>query len=284
MMYPTSQNVIELQQVDYRYPDGSRGLDSISIAFEKGKKSTVLGLNGAGKTTLFLHCNGILKPRSGRVLFYDIPFDYGRKSLCNLRSRVGLVFQNPDAQLFSASVREDVSFGPMNMGLRIDEVRKRVEESLSSVGMLQFAEKPAHSLSYGQKKRVCIAGVLAMKPEILILDEPMAGLDVAMQQELVGLLDDLHAAGITVVIATHDIDFAYQWADKVNLLSEGRCVASWNANQLPGLLGELAVSGVGVPKVAELYKQLLGTGMISQNLPFPRSHQELMGLIGQKNC
>ena len=282
MMSPTSQNVIELQQVDYRYPDGSRGLDGISIAFEKGKKSTVLGLNGAGKTTLFLHCNGILKPRSGRVLFYDAPFDYSRKSLCSLRSRVGLVFQNPDAQLFSASVREDVSFGPMNMGLPVNEVRKRVEESLCSVGMLQFAEKPAHSLSYGQKKRVCIAGVLAMKPEILILDEPMAGLDVAMQQELVGLLDDLHAAGITVVIATHDIDFAYQWADKVNLLSEGRCIASWDVNQLPDLLEELSSSGVGVPKVAEIYKQLLNTGAIHTANPVPRSHQELLALIGAR--
>ena len=279
MMSPITQNVIELQQVDYRYPDGSRGLDGISSAFEKGKKSTVLGLNGAGKTTLFLHCNGILKPRSGRLLFYDTPFDYTRKSLCSLRSRVGLVFQNPDAQLFSASVREDVSFGPMNMGLPIAEVRSRVEESLKSVGMLQFAEKPAHSLSYGQKKRVCIAGVLAMKPEILILDEPMAGLDVAMQQELVGLLDELHATGITVVIATHDIDFAYQWADKVNLLAEGRCIASWDACQLPELLKELSDSGVGVPKVAELYRQLLDTGIINQNLPIPRSHNDLLGLI-----
>jgi cobalt/nickel transport system ATP-binding protein len=134
-------------------------------------------------------------------------------------------------------------------------------------------------LSYGQKKRVCIAGVLAMKPEILILDEPMAGLDVAMQQELVGLLDELHATGITVVIATHDIDFAYQWADKVNLLAEGRCMSSWDVCQLPDLLKELNDSGVGVPKVAELYKHMLDSGMINQNLPIPRSHSDLLELI-----
>jgi cobalt/nickel transport system ATP-binding protein len=281
MNHNTSINVIELQQVHYRYPDGSRGLDGISIAFEKGRKSTVLGLNGAGKTTLFLHCNGILKPSAGRILFCDTPFDYSRKSLCSLRSRVGLVFQNPDAQLFSASVREDVSFGPMNMGLPIAEVRRRVEESLQSVGMLPFAEKPAHSLSYGQKKRVCIAGVLAMKPEILILDEPMAGLDVAMQQELAGLLDDLHSAGITVVIATHDIDFAYQWADRVCLLADGRCISSWDACQLPDFMNQLQESGVGVPKVAELYSQLLNSGTITPALSAPRSHNQLLELIRQ---
>jgi cobalt/nickel transport system ATP-binding protein len=279
MMFSDASNIIELQDVVFNYPDGSRGLDRISIAFPKGKKSAVLGLNGAGKTTLFLHCNGILKPRSGRVLFGGTPFDYSRKSLCALRSRVGLVFQNPDAQLFSASVREDVSFGPMNMALPIAEVRRRVEESLDAVGMLPLAEKPAHSLSYGQKKRVCIAGVLAMKPEVLILDEPMAGLDVSMQQELLGVLEGLHDSGITVVIATHDIDFAYQWADRINLLAEGRCTASWDAFQLPSLLNELAGSGVGVPKVAELFRQLVDAGALGTDSQVPRSHQELLELI-----
>lgn len=279
MMFSDASNIIELQDVVFNYPDGSRGLDRMSIVFQRGKRSAVLGLNGAGKTTLFLHCNGILKPRSGRVLFGGTPFDYARKSLCELRSRVGLVFQNPDAQLFSASVREDVSFGPMNMGLPIAEVRRRVEESLDAVGMLSLAEKPAHSLSYGQKKRVCIAGVLAMKPEVLILDEPMAGLDVSMQQELLGVLEGLHESGITVVIATHDIDFAYQWADRINLLAEGRCTASWDAFQLPSLLNELAGSGVGVPKVAELFRQLVDAGALGSAAPVPRSHQELLELI-----
>lgn len=281
MINSGTSNIIELQGVDYRYPDGSRGLDRISISFEKGRKNSVLGLNGAGKTTLFLHCNGILKPNSGRIFFCGMPFDYSRKSLCALRSRVGLVFQNPDAQLFSASVLEDVSFGPMNMGLPVAEVRRRVEEALHSVGMLQLAEKPAHSLSYGQKKRVCIAGVLAMKPEMLILDEPMAGLDVAMQQELLGLLDGLHESGITIVVATHDIDFAYQWSDRINLLADGRCAGCWSPEQLPAMLEELAGYGVGIPKVAEIYRQLADSRAIDSAEPVPRSHQQLLDLIGR---
>lgn len=273
------ENILELRDVVYRYPDGSRGLDRISISFERGRRNAVLGLNGAGKTTLFLHCNGILKPGSGTVYFNGQPFDYGRKNLCQLRSRVGLVFQNPDAQLFSASVREDVSFGPMNMGLPIADVRERVEDSLGLVGMLPFSEKPVHSLSYGQKKRVCIAGVLAMKPELLILDEPMAGLDVAMQHELTTVLDGLHDAGITVVIATHDIDFAYQWADRVNLLVAGQCKASWEAQQLPDVIEELAEYGVGVPRVAELYSCLREAGAFNDRHVLPRSHAELLGLL-----
>ena len=139
-----------------------------------------------------------------------------------LRSQVGLVFQNPDSQLFSASVREDVSFGPMNMGLGEAEVRIRVEEALLAVGMAESADRPVHNLSYGQKKRVCIAGVLAMQPEILVLDEPMAGLDAAMQEELMTVLDQLHRAGMTIIVATHDLDFAYGWADESIVLQAGR--------------------------------------------------------------
>ncbi len=272
-------NIIELQDAVFSYPDGSRGLDGLSIAFPKGVKTAVLGLNGAGKTTMFLHCNGILRPQQGTVLFCGAPFDYGRRSLSALRSRVGLVFQNPDAQLFSASVLEDVSFGPMNMGLPLDEVRRRVEESLRVVGMREMSDKPAHALSYGQKKRVCIAGVLAMRPELLILDEPMAGLDVAMQQELLAVLDGLHASGISVVIATHDIDFAYQWADRICLLEKGRCKAAWETQLLPQCLEELSFSGVGVPRVAEIYRTLVSSTSLPEYHPVPRSHQELLELI-----
>jgi len=175
---------------------------------ERGSRSAILGVNGAGKTTMFLHLNGILRPQSGQVIYEGAPLDYDRQKLHKLRSRVGLVFQNPDSQLFSASVREDVSFGPMNLGLDKHVVRERVAHALHAVGLTDYADKPVHNLSFGQKKRVCIAGVLAMQPEVIILDEPMAGLDMAMQTELVRILDRLHAEGMTIMIATHDIDFA----------------------------------------------------------------------------
>ena len=141
------------------------------------------------------------------------PIDYGRSGLRQLRSKVGMVFQNPDRQLFSASVQEDVSFGPFNLGLDESIVRQRVASALLAVGMEAFANKAVHNLSYGEKKRVCIAGVLAMEPELLVLDEPMAGLDQRMQDEFLIVLDGLHNRGITLLLATHDIDFAYRWAD-----------------------------------------------------------------------
>ncbi|NVN92652.1 MAG: ABC transporter ATP-binding protein [Desulfuromonadales bacterium] len=274
----TSQSrvILEMRDISFRYPNGGRGLEQCSISFERGMRTALLGLNGAGKTTLFLQCNGVLRPQSGEVLLDGVPLNYSRLGLRTLRSRIGLVFQNPDSQLFSASVREDVSFGPLNLGLPITVVRDRVEQSLAAVGMSDFADRPVHALSYGQKKRVCIAGVLAMAPEVLILDEPMAGLDAAMQTELAAVLDELHDKGMTIIIATHDIDFAYQWADRINVLEAGRCAATWDAIELPQVIDNLKRFGIGVPKVAELHRHLLDAGLVTAGSPIPRSHHQLL--------
>lgn len=226
------ETLLELQGVNYRYPDGSVGLDGCSISIPRGGRTALLGANGAGKTTLFLHLNGILRPQSGTVSYCGAPLDYSRKGLHRLRSKVGLVFQNPDSQLISASVHEDISFGPLNLGLEMDTVKNRVEEALDAVGMTACAEKPVHNLSYGQKKRVCIAGVLAMRPEILILDEPMAGLDMRMQKELIALLNKLHDQGITILMATHDIDFANAWSDHICIMSQGTTVMTCPTGEL----------------------------------------------------
>ncbi len=275
-MTTSGEIILELRGVSFRYPDGNRGLDDCSISFQKGKRTALLGLNGAGKTTLFLQCNGVLRPHSGQVLLAGTPLDYGRQGLRGVRSRIGIVFQNPDTQLFSASVREDVSFGPLNLGLPLAEVRERVERSLAAVGMTGYADRPVHAMSYGQKKRVCIAGVLAMEPELLILDEPMAGLDAAMQTELATVLEGLHAGGMTVIIATHDIDFAYQWADCVSVLEAGRCAATWPATELPWVLERLERFGVGVPRVAQLHHALVSAGLADAATPPPRCHQHLL--------
>ena len=268
--------VLELRDVGFRYPDGSLGLDRCTLAIRRGSRTAVLGVNGAGKTTLFLHLNGLLRPQTGMVLHDGVPLDYSRPGLRGLRSKVGLVFQNPDSQLFSASVREDVSFGPMNLGLDRETVERRVEEALLSVGMTALADKPGHNLSHGQKKRVCIAGVLAMQPEVLVLDEPMAGLDVGMQAELAQILDRLHAEGMTILIATHDLDFAYQWAEVISVMVEASCAASWDAAMLHEALDQLKGYGLGVPKVAELRLALVAAGALNVNAPLARSHQALM--------
>jgi len=276
MTTQTDTPILELQEVSFRYPDGSVGLDSCSLSLDQGSRSAVLGANGAGKTTLFLHLNGILRPQSGTVRYCGGGLDYGRCGLHGLRSRIGLVFQNPDSQLFSASVREDVSFGPLNLGLKNNAVQERVHEALQSVGLLDHADKPVHNLSFGQKKRVCIAGVLAMRPEVLILDEPMAGLDVAMQAELDGILDKLHGEGMTIIIATHDIDFAYRWADSVTIMTKGQCAATWETQRIAESLVEFASYGLGIPRTAELHNCLVEAKLLSRGKSLPRSHCELL--------
>jgi cobalt/nickel transport system ATP-binding protein len=275
----TEDRVLELRDVGFRYPDGSVGLDGCSLSLRRGSRTVLLGANGAGKTTLFLQCNGILRPGSGQVLFEGLPLDYGRQGLRELRSRVGLVFQNPDNQLFSASVREDVSFGPVNLGLDRDTVRQRVEEALASVGMTEYADKPVHNLSYGQKKRVCIAGVLAMRPQVMILDEPTAGLDLRMQHELMEVLQRLHGEGMTIVMATHDLDLAYAWADEACLIDRGRIVGRFPAQEFPSRAGMLEQYGLGVPQVARLYPLLVARGVIPPGVRVPRSCAELAGLL-----
>jgi len=279
MIPPANDIILELKDVSFNYPDGSPGLVDCSLSLLRGSRTVLLGPNGAGKTTLFLHCNGILLPASGKVLFNGKPLDYGRQGLHDIRSRIGLVFQNPDSQLFSASVLEDVSFGPINLGLDSQAVRERAKDALSAVGMDDYADKPVHNLSYGQKKRVCIAGVLAMRPQVMILDEPTAGLDVEMRHKLMDILQRLHGEGMTVIMATHDVDLAYSWADDVCILDHGRSVMECPAGELPDKALVLERYGLGVPHVARIYRLLATRGMFPPEERTPRSCAELARLL-----
>lgn len=273
-----SDALLMLDQVVHRYPDGSLGLDGCSLAIARGSRNALIGANGSGKTTLFLHSNGLLQASSGAVHYAGQPVDYRRNGLRALRSKVGLVFQNPDRQLFSASVAEDVAFGPLNLGLDEATVRQRVTAALGAVGMLTEADKAVHNLSFGQKKRVCIAGVLAMEPELLILDEPMAGLDPAMQADLLAILDELHGKGMTIILSTHDVDFAYRWADRIHLLAAGRCAASFPAPELPTHAAALAAAGLPLPAVVTLHAALLARQLLPAE-PQPRSTEALLAML-----
>ena len=253
--------LLEACALSHVYPDGSVGLDGCSLAIRTGSRNALLGSNGSGKTSLLLHFNALLQPTAGGVRFAGQPVDYRRSGLNALPGRVGLVFQTPARQLFWASVIGDVSYGPLNLGLDEATVRRRVDEALAAVGMSELADKPVHHLSFGQKKRVCIAGVLAMQPEVLLLDEPMAGLDAAMQVELQALLDRLAGHGITIVLSTHDVDFAYRWADDIHLLAAGRCLASFAAADLPQHALPLRTAGQPLPAVVEFHRALAGHGL-----------------------
>lgn len=266
--------LLESRALRHVYPGGHPGLQDCSLVVRAGSRNALLGGNGSGKTTWLMHCNGLLQPSAGSVHFAGAPLAYGRAELHALRRRVGLVFQNPEQQLFSANVAEDVSFGPLNLGLPEAEVRQRVADALAAVGMQEAAQTPIHRLSFGQKKRVCLAGVLAMQPELLLLDEPMAGLDAAMQDDLLALLENLTACGITIILSTHDIDFAYRWADAIHLLAAGRCVASFASADLAQHAEALHAAGQRLPAVLAVQEALA-----QQGLSFSRPARSLPDLL-----
>jgi len=255
-------SLIEMQAVGHAFADGSSGLRDCSLALGRGRRHALLGANGAGKTTLLQHLNGLLRPTAGRLLLDGQPYDYSRGGLAQLRRRVGLVFQNPERQLFSAQVEEDVSFGPLNLGLDAATVRARVTAALDAVGLGGHARRAVHHLSFGQKKRVCIAGVLAMAPDVLLLDEPMAGLDAPMQDELTALLDRLAARGTTILLSTHDIDFAYGWADDLHLMAGGRVIASGPAQAVGADVDALDAAGQRPPLALALHAHLVTRGVL----------------------
>jgi cobalt/nickel transport system ATP-binding protein len=270
--------LIEFDAVTHTFADGSAGLVGCSLALAGRRRHALLGANGAGKTTLLQHLNGLLRPSAGQLRWHGQSYDYGRAGLSELRRRVGLVFQNPDRQLFSALVEEDVSFGPLNLGLDEDTVRERVASALDAVGLGGFGRRPVHQLSFGQKKRVCIAGVLAMEPEVLLLDEPMAGLDAPMQADLEALLDRLAARGVTIVLSTHDIDFAWRWADDIHMMAEGRCIASSSASQLPARLDALHAAGQRTPAVLAMHAELVARQVLPAGAA-PRSMDALLAAL-----
>jgi cobalt/nickel transport system ATP-binding protein len=204
----------------FAYPDGYQALYGINLTIQRGERVALLGPNGAGKTTLVLHLNGILTAGRGSVTVAGL--DVAPENLREIRRRVGIVFQNPDDQLFMPTVREDVAFGPANLGIRGDELEERVRDALDQVGMLDVIDRPPHHLSFGQRRRVSVATVLAMKPEILVLDEPSSNLDPAGRRELADILLDL---GLTTLMVTHDLPYAAALCPRAAILSGGVIVA-----------------------------------------------------------
>ena len=211
-----STPVLDLRGVAFAYPDGHQALFGVDLHVHPGERVALLGPNGAGKTTLVLHLNGILTAGAGSVTISGLPVT--KDNLLEIRRRVGIVFQDPDDQLFMPTVREDVAFGPANLGLAREAIDERVESALRLVGMLDFADRPPHHLSFGQRRRVAVATVLAMEPEILVLDEPSSNLDPASRRELAEIIT---ALGVTVLMVTHDLPYALQLCERSVVLSDG---------------------------------------------------------------
>jgi len=201
--------ILETTDLKYTYPDGTLAVEGISVSIEKGKKIAFVGPNGSGKSTLFLLLNGTLEPQEGKIIFHGKPLLYDTPSLRKMRKSIGIVFQNSDDQIFAPTVYQDVAFGPTNLEMPEEEVVAKVNETLEYVGLLELKDKPPHHLSGGQKKRVAVAGVVVMEPEVIILDEPLANLDPVGADEILDLLNELNQFEKTIVISTHDVDFAY---------------------------------------------------------------------------
>ena len=212
--------VLDVRGLAHAYPDGHQALFGVDLHVHRGERVALLGPNGAGKTTLVLHLNGILTPGAGSVAVSGL--DVEKKNLAEVRRRVGVVFQDPDDQLFMATVRQDVAFGPANLGLRGEALERRVVDALDKVGMVDFIDRPPHHLSFGQRRRVAVATVLAMRPEILVLDEPSSNLDPASRRELAEILLRLE---ITTLMVTHDLPYALELCPRAVILAEGSIVA-----------------------------------------------------------
>jgi cobalt/nickel transport system ATP-binding protein len=215
-----STPVLDVSGLAYAYPDGHQALYGVDLHVHEGERVALLGPNGAGKTTLVLHLNGILAAGAGTVSVSGLPVT--KPNMAEVRRRVGVVFQDPDDQLFMATVRDDVAFGPANLGLRGAELDRRVRDSLEQVGMADFADRPPHHLSFGQRRRVAVATVLAMQPEVLVLDEPSSNLDPASRRELAEILTGLD---VTVLMVTHDLPYAMELCPRSVVLSDGVIVA-----------------------------------------------------------
>lgn len=222
-----SHHIIDFKDVHFAYPDGTKALDGISFRITHGESVGIVGANGAGKSTLISHMNGYLLPAKGTITIGDLQLS--KSTLSNARKTVGVVFQNPDDQLFMPTVFDDVAFGPLNLGMTEERVVERVNEALNTVGCLHLKDKPPHHLSMGQKRAVTIAAVIAMQPDILVMDEPAASLDPKSRRQLINLLKEFRH---TKIIASHDLDLIIDVCERCLVISDGKVAADGATGEL----------------------------------------------------
>lgn len=254
-------DAIRTENLSFSYTRGKEVLTNIGMTVEEGNFFALLGSNGAGKSTLLRLLNGLEKSYKGRIFIFGKEIQTIKRD--KLFTQICTVFQDPNDQLFALTVFDDISFGPRNMGLSEKEVKERVINALDAVGLTDFAERPIKTLSYGQKKRVCIAGVLAMAPKIILMDEPLSGLDPMGVREIVTLLKRLNVEkGLTIVMATHEVDLVPLYVDNVAIMSKGKIVRTGSPEQVFNEPQEIAGAKLRLPYVAKLMEQLRQDGVM----------------------
>lgn len=257
-------NAIKTIGLEYAYPDGTHALSGVNFEANASEKIAVLGPNGSGKTTLFYHFNGLLKPTRGEIQVFGE--NISKNNIDEVRKRVGLVFQESDSQLFAPTVSDDIAFGPKNLGLNSKEIKNRVSEVLRRFDIKNLAQKNPANLSSGQKKRVAVAGVVAMEPDVLVLDEPTSGMDAQGVTDTMEILDELNDDGKTIIISTHDSELAASWADRVYLLNKGKVLKSGVPRHIFAD-EKLIENGVRHPVIVQTFREFRARGISKGEVP-----------------
>lgn len=276
--------ILKAENLYFSYDDeNSHSLNGLSLEIKRGHKVAFMGANGSGKSTFFLCCNGIHRPSSGTLYFNGEPIDYSKKGLLDLRAKVGIIFQDPDNQLFSASVYQEISFGILNLGVSEEKAKEEVEQVIDYLEITPFRHKPTHALSGGQKKQVSIADILVMHPQIIILDEPAAALDPKHTTMVNHIIDRLTDEGITVLMSTHDVNYALEWADDIFLFKDGKVLMQGTPIEVFSNQSALAETNLEQPAVLQLFHSLCRKGILKSSLPLPRNLSVLEKYIEEIN-
>ena len=271
------QPVLQVRDLRFSYDGKGQALGGVSLDIRAGERIAVLGPNGAGKSTFFLCLNGVLTPGSGEILLDGKPV--GKKERKRLCERVGIVFQNADDQIIASTVAAEVSFGPMNLRLPKEEVVRRVDHALDYMDLQAFRARPPHELSGGEKKRVTIADILAMESEVILFDGPAASLDPAGEERLEGVLGRLSAGGRTLVISTHDMDFAFRWATRAVVFAGGKVIADGVPDAVFRDAETLLRAHLKPPALLEVFDMLRARGLVPADAVCPRTAEGLEALL-----
>ena len=271
------ETILRLCDVSFSYHNAHPALSHVDLEIGAGERVALLGPNGAGKSTLFLTMNGVLTPQSGSIYLKDT--EITRKNLNMLRRHVGIIFQDADSQIIAPSVRAEISFGPMNLKLSAEETRKRVETAVSLLNLQGFEDRPPHYLSGGEKKRVTIADIIAMEPSIFLFDEPASSLDPANAGQLEKTLELLHQSGKTLIISTHDVDFAYRWADRVLVFQKGRLAADGTPPAVFEQTELCTAANLKCPAMLQVERLLEQKNLLKEKGRYPRTVEELEAVL-----
>ena len=259
--------MFKINNLTYKYDKNRKALDNVTMDFDKGDIIGIIGSNGSGKSTLFNNLMGILKATEGEILYKNNRLKYNKKSLYNLRKEVGIVFQDPDKQIFYSMVYDDLAFALRNIGMDEKTIKKRIHKALEAVNGEDFIARPVHSLSFGQKKRVAIASVIAMENELILLDEPTAGLDPESTRAIVDIIKSMHEKGKKIVITSHDMNLIYDICDYIYVLNKGKVISDGNVLEVFVNKNKIEEAGLELPWLVKLNKNM--------NLPLFRKEEDL---------